>query len=793
MNAERNAKSASTQKTGLFATLRALLRAKGSGAPSPKRARLAFAAACASLIAAAALLGGSSLTFASAAEACPNEQLRSEDNSTQLPDCRSWELASPAFKAGNRANPFQFAADGNRFISASTGVYAGSQGETLSGLYMSERTGSGWQTESIDPPSFAYPFQLPLDSSADLTRSIFFSRHPTESVHDQNIYLREPNGDFVEIGPVSPPEKTAGPPAGTAQEWVPGVHSVSYEGASADLSHVIYSIIAGGFDFPVHGLSWPGDTTRGPSNTLSAYEYVGTGNTHPELLAVSDGTTVVKGNTVPSGTLITECGSSLGADGTLGSKYNAISADGETVFVTTRGEGSGICPGGGPNPAANEIYARIGRAETVAISEPTMADCSACDTEEANQENAYFQGASSDGSRVFFASEQQLFSGSLGEAGVNLYSYDFNAPAGEKITFISPRLAQNGEGVSGVARISQDGSHVYFVSQGTLASANAEGNSPSAGAANLYIYERDAAHPAGRTAFIATLCTGEGESGTLTGLAQCPSFRSDQIDWRAQDYRPVQATPDGRFLVFQSAGDLTPGDSSAVRQIFEYDAQGEELIRVSVGEAGYADGAASADANEAEMPRQSFSQTSSPPAANALAVSNDGSTVLFESAAALTPGALNASQAEALSTYEYRSSGALATGSVHLLSDGSGTKNSFAFALSAVGRDAFFWTAEPLLAIDGDGQPDTYDARAEGGFPAAAAAPGCGGESGCRGPASSEPTEPAPVTPGFHGPGNSHLGTCKKGLVRRHGKCVKKHQKKRHGKRAASHNRRGQK
>ncbi len=65
--------------------------------------------------------------------------------------------------------------------------------------------------------------------------------------------------------------------------------------------------------------------------------------------------------------------------------------------------------------------------------------------------------------------------------------------------------------------------------------------------------------------------------------------------WARNDNRPVQATTDGRFLVFQSAADLTAGDASVVPQVFEYDAVREELVRVSVGEPGYEAGMQSAE------------------------------------------------------------------------------------------------------------------------------------------------------------------------------------------------------
>ena len=64
----------------------------------------------------------------------------------------------------------------------------------------------------------------------------------------------------------------------------------------------------------------------------------------------------------------------------------------------------------------------------------------------------------------------------------------------------------------------------------------------------------------------------------------------------------MQASADGRFLVFESVADLTAGDRSSLGQVFEYDAQSEELVRVSVGETGYGEGEEHATENQSVIP-----------------------------------------------------------------------------------------------------------------------------------------------------------------------------------------------
>ena len=146
------------------------------------------------------------------------------------------------------------------------------------------------------------------------------------------------------------------------------------------------------------------------------------------LVGVSDGTTVVGGRTLPAGEVLSPCGIELGGDRT---SSNAVSTDGDTVFFTAQ-------PGCGGGPVAKEVFARVDNgladAHTVAISEPTKEDCSACDTEAGVFGAAQFAGASEDGSKVFFWTAQPLLGG---DTSGNLYEYDFDAPAGARVVLVS--------------------------------------------------------------------------------------------------------------------------------------------------------------------------------------------------------------------------------------------------------------------------------------------------------------------------------------------------------------------
>jgi hypothetical protein len=696
---------------------------------------------------------------ATTGEACPNEG--SPGFRAYLPDCRGYELVSPPFEDGLELGNFEVAGDGDRMLVDSLGVFARlkSDTETHGGEYELVRTPEGWTVAAISPPASAFPAQAMLAASPDLTKTLWRARGPSESVAAENFYVRESNGVMVKLGSVLPPSVVAGPPAGETDSFrYSDSGDTKFLGASSGLSHVLFGML---FVSKV-GLGWPGDTTLGE---LSLYEY-SLGETRPELVGVSDGEQVNEkegvSGVVPKGQLISDCSTKLGAKS---DSYNAVSASGGAVFFTAEGHNVGECDPSFAAPAVSEVYARLDGVETVDVSEPSAVSCSACDT--GSRLPAEFAGASEDGSKVFFLTEQELLPGG---GGMGLYEYDFDTP--KEVHVIRVSAGPGASEVQGVARVSEDGSHVYFVAKGVLTATgtgtlsegspvveevatktgvfapgelvtgagvpagtrivavhgetlelsasvtasglgveltvvNGEGRVPSAGADNLYVFERDGAYPGGRLAFIATLSS------------------KDTRDWGASDQRPVQATPDGRFLVFRSAADLAAGDSApeADPQVFEYDAEREELAWVSRGASGYEpQGNESAEDHGAKVHERTYANGASP-GQGGLAVSSDGGVVLFESTAALTAQAVTASDAGAESVYVYESNageagGSLADGDVYLISDGVNALGAITVGVGESGQDVLFSTADSLVPQDVDSQFDVYDARVDGGFPA---------------------------------------------------------------------------
>ncbi len=619
-------------------------------------------------------------------------------------------MVSPPFKDGYPVQPEAFSADGSRAIGSSLGTFAGSEGIpelmedgsvfAVGTNYVFTRGASGWVTAPIGLPGARFPEVGMLNLySSGLRRSLWLaSTQPPAGFSSQIVpylYLGGPEGSLEEIGSLFPPGTTA-------QEAGQGGGMFSIEGASSDFSHVLFTL---------RGFYWPGDGT--PAGGLSSlYEYAGTGNTTPLPVGVSGG--------AGSTGLIGDCGTQLVAGSSETGKH-PVSADGRTVFFRVN-----ACAGSLP---VSELFARVDNeqadAHTVAISEPSAEDCAACDTDAGVLQNPTFEGASVDGSKAFFTTDQPL----LGkDVSSNLYEYDFDAPAGERLIRVSAgdgTASEPAAGVLGVSAISEDGSRVFFTATGVLTkNPNGAGFSAQAGAANLYMFERDVRYPAGRTVFVTDLCTGPGASQGAAD-SQCPSAAGGDgnvINVGFELRAHVRLSSNGRFLVFFSFGDLTPDDTSnGAVQLFEYDAQTGRLVRASAGQNGYnEDGNTDNQGNSPEGVETRLGGD------RGAWVADDGA-VFFESADGLAAQAPAGAQA----IYEYRE------GDVGLIGEGA------LYAADASGQNVFFLTYAQLLSQDGDTQADLYDARAGGGFPSEASQSLCEGDA-CQGPLSPTPTLLAP-------------------------------------------------
>jgi len=699
--------------------------------------------------------------------------------------------------------------DGEHAIVQSVGNFGDAEAAPSNegSTYELTRTDTDWREAGIDLPQSQFPFDKFLGASENLDATLWRARASSQSIEAEDFYIRDADG-VHELGPTTNPEGTKnGLPGLGLNELETLAHAIFYWGASRDLSHVLFAIPTreNAEQEALTPNLWPGDKTVITSSRLSQslYEYTaGSGEgAEPTLVGVAnEGPLDGRPHVNEGAVLISECGTHLGSIEAGGGNENAdggehaVSDDGATVFFTamaaTEGEEGKHCnvSNEGTGPPVNELDARVGGEKTLKLSSPSHplaqgdgSGAEECDAacEAADPQAGVFQGASATGSKVFFLTKQPLLNGDEGGTGTgqDLYEDEIEGEdAGAKLARIvqvsrDPNAGQATE-VQGVTRVSEDGSHVYFVAKGELAGNSngqaAQFSTAHEGAENLYVYEPDPADSGHyRTVFIAMLCSEAGLSGSVSD-SECHS--SDEQMWNPEGSAPAQATPDGRFLVFSTATDLTaPEDTSTVAQMFRYDAETGELARISIGQQGFNDNGNS----DTEALGADFEKPLSPTTGGPAAISEDGSYVVFQSADGLTPGALNGQEESfnkleggvesqhpyfAHNVYEYHE------GEVSLISDGldtSATVGSGSGGVSSVqlaglntsGANVFFTTADRLVGQDTDTQQDIYDARIGGGFPAPPILTPCQ-EEACQGAPGAAPLFGTPSSTTFSGAGN---------------------------------------
>jgi hypothetical protein len=362
-----------------------------------------------------------------------------------------------------------------------------------------------------------------------------------------------------------------------------------------------------------------------------------------------------------------------------------------------------------------DLYIRINATSTVQVnaSEKNPPDPPA---------PATYQTASTDGSRVFFTTSEQLTDTPLDGAAA-LYMYDLNAPAGHRLTLITVdhEPADPPNSVQGVLGASNDGHYVYFICAGQLV--------------------------AGQPPLLDHLGVYEWHDGTTSYIGELANLNA--TDDETKDVLPnqygfgqieAQVSSNGRFAVFQSStgAGLTGYDSNTHVELYVYDGDTHQLHCASCRPDG------TPAAGNAFNSARAFKGASSSTSHVSPAVTNDGK-VFFTSTDALVPQDTNG-RADA---YEFDS----ATGTVHLLSTGTDTGDSYFMDATPNGNDVLFATRQPLVGWDTDQSYDLYDARVNGGFPEPVSSLACSGEP-CQGELAGAPAGSSSATGSFSGAGN---------------------------------------
>jgi hypothetical protein len=372
-----------------------------------------------------------------------------------------------------------------------------------------------------------------------------------------------------------------------------------------------------------------------------------------------------------------------------------------------------------------------------------------------------YAGMSSDGGEVYFTSKDQLL-GSDTDSSADLYRADvgstsatlelittFNSDACDPVAALgrenwnevgaSSTESCSALAVAGGGGVAAQGGAIYFLSPEQLDGAEGTLNAP-----NLY-------RAGSSIEFVATLEAGN----PLVSHAVSDALERDTADF--------QLTPDGEFGIFSSKSSLTGFPNQGHAQIYRHEASSGAVECVSCTPTG------AAPAADAML------------ASQGLSITDDGR-VFFTSRDQLVLQDTN----QRKDAYEW------SEGEVGLISTGIAPRDSGLLSVSSDGKDAFFFTHETLVAEDANGSATkVYTAREGGGFLHNPPAPPCQASDECHGPGTAVARPPEIGT--FQGSGGQHTTAttpgqrpkCRKGQVRRRGKCVKPRQRSNRNRKAA--------
>jgi hypothetical protein len=672
---------------------------------------------------------------------------------TMLPDNRAWELVSPPNKKGAVIEPFnvysdviQAADDGSGITYPTMGPHVGENplSRSIVSTVLSRRGPGGWSSTDIDMPRRSVAEAESAQSlgrggageyglfSPDLSLAV---AEPTgtatpplsSEATERTLYLRNNRTEsFLPL--VTPVDVPSGTKFGGEESIIhSGDLFTRFVTATPDLSHVVFESPLALTPEAVSVLSPQCNDYCGLQNL---YEWAG-----GQLQLV---------NMLPDEKPEHEGGGAnlAGENGGLGLAARPISADGRWVAWTW-----GV-PYGTSASSYKGLYVR---------------DMVNRKTFQLGGVHALYQTMSSDGSRIFFLEDGDL--------------YEFNTAAVTQTDLTADHGAsEENAGVrESVSDVSDDGSYVYFVATGVLAKGGVSGED------NLYLLH--ASKGEWTTTYVATL-SGE-----------------DEKSWYEKEFgfgpnlagASSRVSPDGRHLTFMSDRSLTGYDNrDAVsgqpdEEVYLYDAVSGRLVCASCNPTGARPvGALDSSTKRLLADNQDFWGFKFNGGSHWLAGSipgwdfrnngaalyqprylSDSGRLFFNSPDALVPQDTNGFE----DVYEYELPGfgsctrtvsafsERSGGCVNLISSGTSSSESVFYDASENGDDVFFLTASRLTPADYDNTFDVYDAHVcSASAPCVAAPvspPPCTSGDSCKVAPSAQPEifGPAPSAT-FSGAGN---------------------------------------
>ena len=707
-------------------------------------------------------------------------------SSPLLPDGRVWEMVSPPDKHGSPLEPLteeggliEASKNGDRLAYVALGPITDDPAGVRSPhdtQLLASRGAEGWGTEEISTPheevSKIHP-SVPSEykfAAEDLDATVVEPEGVTKlspRTDERTPYRREADGEYVPlVTAANVPEgihfggEELENTNGKSGAWGNGIQFVT---ATPDLAHQLIKspqALAPGFG--------PGFVPNGQPNF---YEL-----TDGKLQLVS---------ILPSEEPVAEAGLSSGIGNNELNLRGALSDDGRRVDFS----------------AAGHLYQRdLALGKTLQLDQVQPGAVG-------GGSEAVFQGADSNGSRVFFSDESRLTPDATAKVGKpDLYMCEVGESAGRPTCALSdisvdPAAGEAADVRGEVLGVDDSGSHVYFAADGVLTGEpNKEGaravpgdcaSEEAAATCNLYLYEADSK----KISLVAVLSAG------------------DKVDWGEGTIHNLgnltaRVSPGGRYLAFMSQRSLTGYDNRDLSsgepdaEVFLFDSETAALDCVSCNPTGARPRGVLDDVpfpgllvdHPHSWRRHSLAATlpgwTLVPNFNlALYQSrylSDSGRLFFDAADPLVPQDTNG----VMDVYEYEppgvgdcteaspTFGAASGGCVALISSGTSSEESAFLDASENGDDVFFLTAARLSGFDTDGALDIYDASVGGTNHEPIAPIECAGDA-CQQPA----VAPAHTTPGTllqNGPGN--VTQCPRGKFKKGGRCVKKHGKKKNHK-----------
>jgi hypothetical protein len=465
---------------------------------------------------------------------CPNESVRAQQSSTYLPNCRAYELVTPADKSGGSvsADPYggspqnmvrSTSPDGNAVAYWAYAGFGDAQ-STVENPYKATRGAQGWNSISVvgplpAPPNLFLNRVLATGVTPDLSKYFLMTGQPFDPLDQRPESYIGSAFDIYEATPGSPPVWVSRPNGS-----VPGTQPIgsTFTSATPDGRHVYFS-----------------------SGEALVSEAAGQNGLEVQYERFAGVTRMV--GLDEAGNPIGSCGSSLGTNPTLGSMQGAVSENASRVYF------SAPLPGlfGFGIPGCEErtqLYLHDG-SKTVEVSRSQRS------IPQAGEQPANFEGAALDGSIAYFTSAAALTNDAVPGEDRKLYAYD---AADGTLTLVAGQ-------VKGVTNVSADGSRVFFLRQGSGQSADLE---------------------------VFTLRTRQTVLiGHLLGLAngdESLASETDSLVFGTSSQPLARSTADGSRLLFQARTSLTSYDSEGYNEVYLYDVGSGELTCVSCDPTGAA-------------------------------------------------------------------------------------------------------------------------------------------------------------------------------------------------------------